>query len=166
MTSHLDRLQHELEGALVGANADSLTQAPAGKWSIAQILEHLLLTYRNTAKGLTRCLEKGSPLATRATAKQRLAALFLLTTGYFPSGRKAPERTVPRGMAVENQQAIFEEIGAMAAQLDECERKFGANTRILDHPIIGPLTVAQWRKFHWIHGRHHARQIRGRLGKA
>jgi hypothetical protein len=25
---------------------------------------------------------------------------------------------------------------------------------------LGPLTGAQWRKFHLVHGRHHARQIR------
>jgi hypothetical protein len=27
------------------------------------------------------------------------------------------------------------------------------------------LTADQWRRFHWIHGRHHARQIRERVGK-
>ncbi len=167
MTSPLDRLQKELESALLGATAESLTQTPEGKWSIAQILEHLFLTYRNTAKGLSKCLEKGSPLATRATAIQRAATLLVLNMGYFPSGRKAPERTLPRGMVAEEvQRAIFAEIRAMAAQLDECEGKFGAHTRILDHPVIGPLTVGQWRKFHWIHGRHHAKQIRVRLGKA
>lgn len=167
MTSPLDRLQKELESALAGTTADSLTQAPEGKWSIAQILEHLFLTYRNTTKGLNKCLEAGTPLAARATAMQRLATVFLLTTGYFPSGRKAPERTLPRGMPPsEVHPGIFAEMQAMAAQLDACERKFGANTKILDHPVIGPLTIAQWRKFHWIHGRHHAKQIRARSGKA
>lgn len=167
MTSHLDCLHKELEVALRGATPSSIGQIPEGKWSIAQILEHLFLTYKNTTRGLVRCLEKGTPLATRATATQRLATLFLLSTGYFPPGREAPERTLPRGMAAEEvQQAVFAEILAMSAQLDECERKFGVNTKILDHPVLGPLTVKQWRKFHWIHGRHHAKQIRARLGKA
>jgi hypothetical protein len=26
--------------------------------------------------------------------------------------------------------------------------------------MLGPLTAGQWRKFHLIHGRHHAKQIR------
>ena len=26
------------------------------------------------------------------------------------------------------------------------------------------LTIPEWLRFHWIHGRHHARQIRARLG--
>jgi len=25
--------------------------------------------------------------------------------------------------------------------------------------VLGPLTASQWRKFHWIHGRHHVKQI-------
>lgn len=167
MTSHLDRLQKELEAALLGATAISHAESPEGKWSTAQILEHLFLTYKNTAKGLSKCLEKGTPLATRATATQRLATLLLLKTGYFPPGRKAPERTVPRGMAAEEVgPALFAEIQAMACKLDECERKFGAATKLLDHPVLGPLTAEQWRKFHWVHGRHHARQIRARMGKA
>jgi hypothetical protein len=28
------------------------------------------------------------------------------------------------------------------------------------------LTAGEWRKFHWVHGRHHARQIRERIGTA
>ncbi len=165
MTSHLDRLQKELENALAGAPPETIGQTPEGRWSIAQILEHLFLTYRNTAKGLSKCLESRAPLGTQATAAQRLATFFLLTTGYFPPGRKAPERTVPRGMpAADVQKAIFDEIQTMAAQLDACEQKFGAGVKVLDHPILGPLTVEQWRKFHWIHGRHHAKQIRARLG--
>jgi hypothetical protein len=167
MTSHLDRLQKELQSALLHATAGRHEQTPAGKWSSAQILEHLFLTYKNTARGLTKCLEKGAPLATRATTTQRFATVLLLTTGYFPPGRKSPDRAAPRGMPAEDvRQALFQEIQAMASRLDECERKFGATAKLLDHPVLGPLTAEQWRKFHWIHGRHHAKQIRARTGKA
>ena len=79
----------------------------------------------------------------------------------------APERAVPRGMSPEEaQQAIAPELQKMGLGLDDCERRFGVRTKILDHPILGPLTAEQWRKFHWIHGRHHARQIRERMGKS
>ena len=62
-------------------------------------------------------------------------------------------------------QAISPELEKMASSLDYCERRFGARTKILDHPVIGPLTADEWRKFHWVHGRHHARQIRERIGR-
>jgi uncharacterized protein DUF1569 len=167
MDSYLERLHRELKGATEGATTSGLADAPAGKWNAAQILEHLYLTYKNTNKGISKCLESGAPLATGATFRHGIATLLVVKLGYLPSGRKAPERTIPRGMgAQEVQQAIFPEIQRMESGLRDCENKFGPRTRIMDHPILGPLTAAQWRKFHWVHGRHHARQIRQRLGKS
>jgi hypothetical protein len=46
----------------------------------------------------------------------------------------------------------------MDAIVAQCEARFGCG-KVLDHPILGPLTAAQWRKFHLIHGRHHVKQI-------
>jgi hypothetical protein len=167
MNSYLERLRQELEDAIGGASPSALAQAPAGKWNAAQILEHLFLTYKNTNRGMAKCLEQGAPLATRATLKQRVATVIVVNLGYVPGGRKAPERTIPRGMSPEEvQQAIAPELQRMGAGLDDCERKFGARTKIMDHPFLGPLTADGWRKFHWVHGRHHARQIRERIGKS
>jgi hypothetical protein len=100
MNSYLERLRQELEGAIGGASPSALAQAPAGKWNAAQILEHLFLTYKNTNRGMAKCLEQGAPLVTRATLKQRLATLIVVNLGYVPGGRKAPERaTPPRNVA-------------------------------------------------------------------
>ncbi len=33
------------------------------------------------------------------------------------------------------------------------------------HPRLGDLTVEEWGRFHLVHSRHHARQIRDRLGR-
>lgn len=167
MDSYLERLQRELESTTAGATAAGLEQAPAGKWNAAQILEHLFLTYKNTNKGISKCLENGAPLATAATFRHRIGTLLVVRFGYLPSGRKAPERATPRGMgAGEVRQAIFPEIQRMESGFRDCETRFGPGTKIMDHPILGPLTPAEWRKFHWVHGRHHARQIRQRLEKS
>ncbi|MGP0099551.1 MAG: DUF1569 domain-containing protein [Terriglobales bacterium] len=166
MNSYLDRLRQELESAVGGASTDQLEHAPAEKWSGTQILEHLFLTYKHTNRGLTKCLDEGRSLAKPATFGDRVATLLVVNFGYLPRGRKAPERTVPRGMAPdEARSAIAAELDKMASSLDECERKFGARVKILNHPILGPLTADEWRKFHWVHGRHHARQIREGLGE-
>jgi len=164
MDSYLERLHQELEHAIAGATPARLENAPHGKWSPAQILEHLLLTYQGTNKGVAKCLEKGCSLAGRVTFKDRIRSFVVVNLEYFPRGRRSPERAVPKGMpAGEVQRAIFAEIGQMEAGLAECERKFGPRTKIMDHPILGPFSVGQWRKFHWVHGRHHARQICERL---
>jgi Protein of unknown function (DUF1569) len=166
MDSYLERLRQELEDAMAGTNPAALANGPAGKWSPAQVLEHLFLTYQGTNKGLAKCLEKGVPLANPGTLRDRLRAFVVVNLAYFPNGRRAPERTTPRGMPAEEvQRAIIPEIQQMDAGLAECERRFGRQTKILDHPVLGPFNPRQWRKFHWVHGRHHARQIRERLGK-
>lgn len=167
MNSYLERLRLEIEDAIAGASAETLAQAPAGKWSGAQILEHLLLTYKGTNRGLAKCMEGGAPLASRPTLSDRIATLMVIKLGYLPSGRKSPERVKPRGMPFEEvRQAFSTELEQMAAALDNCEERFGAQIKILDHPFIGPLTADEWRRFHRVHGHHHARQIRARIGKA
>jgi hypothetical protein len=167
MDSSLERLRQELEDAIGSSNPSALAQAPAGKWNAAQILEHLFLTYKNTNRGMAKCVEQGAPLATRATVKQRVAALLVVNLGYMPEGRKAPERVTPRGMPLEEvQRAIVPELHRMGSGLDDCERRFGPWTKIMDHPFLGPLTAGEWRKFHWVHGRHHARQIRERTANS
>ena len=164
MDSYLERLQGELQSAIAAAGPE---QVPAGKWSVVQILEHLFLSYMYTNKGISKCLQKGTPLATGATFRNRIGTLLVVGLGYFPWGRKAPERTIPQGMGAEAvRQAIFPEIQRMESGLRECENIFGRKTKIMDHPILGPLTAAEWRKFHWVHGRHHAQQIRERLEKS
>jgi hypothetical protein len=50
--------------------------------------------------------------------------------------------------------------------ITRCEQKFGTRSRLLDHPILGPLTGSEWRKFHLIHGRHHIKQLRALRGMA
>lgn len=166
MISYLERLRRELEDAVAGASAEELAKAPAGKWSGSQILEHLLLTYKGTNRILAKCMEQGAPLATRATLGQRVGAFLVVKLGYMPAGRKAPERVMPQGMTPEEvRQAISPEIETMAAKLDECEHRFGRRTKIMDHLFLGPLTAEEWRRFHWVHGQHHARQIRERRSR-
>jgi len=167
MNSYLERLLQELEDATGKASAGDLAKAPAGKWGPGQILEHLLLTYKTTNRGLDKCREQGTPLARRVTLKDRVATLLVVNFGYIPNGRKAPERAMPRGLPLDEvRQGLEPELQKMAAALDECEGKFGVRTKIMDHPFLGPLTAEEWRKFHWVHGRHHARQIRERMGKS
>jgi hypothetical protein len=55
---------------------------------------------------------------------------------------------------------IIPAIQKMDEVLSRCEASLGGNVKILDHPILGPLTVTQWRKMHLVHGKHHAEQIR------
>lgn len=167
MNSYLERLRHELEEATENASISDLAKGPAGKWSPAQILEHLALTYKNTNRGLEKCLARNAALAGKPTLKDRFATMLVVGLGYIPEGRKAPDRVVPHGLPSEEVRNLLTiELQTMSMHLDDCERRFGERTKLLDHPFLGPLTANEWRKFHWVHGRHHARQMRERMLKS
>jgi hypothetical protein len=160
MDAHLARLKETIASATHGMSVEDLTRHPEGKWSVAEILEHLYLSYTGTIKGCLRCLEAGTPLATSTTLPQRVKAFVVVKIGKFPPGRKAPKNTEPRGIAPEK---IFADIGPQIVAMDEaitkCEERYGKKIKLLDHPILGPFTARQWRKFHWVHGRHHVKQM-------
>jgi hypothetical protein len=86
--------------------------------------------------------------------------MLVLDFGYFPSGRNSPDAAKPKGMSAE---IILGEICRRIADMDDvigkCEREFGKRAFVADHPVLGPFTMQQWRKFHWVHGRHHLKQI-------
>jgi len=160
MDPHLKTLQQEISSVISGLSLEQLSWHPPGKWCTTEILEHLYLTYTGTTKGFQRVLESGKANVTPPTLKQRGGALLVLGLSYLPSGREAPPMARPRGLPPEKVRAEIEsKIAEMDAILATCETKFGVSTKVLDHVILGPLTIAQWRKFHLVHGRHHIRQI-------
>lgn len=160
MDFYIQRLREVLERAAEGLRPEQLEQRRGDKWSAAQILEHLSLTYSGTLKGMEKCLAAGKPLATSPTTKQRVAAVVVVGLGHMPQGRKAPERSQPRGLPANEVLAqIWTNLQVMDAAITRCEHQFGSKLKILDHPILGPLSVQGWRKFHWVHGTHHAKQI-------
>src|SRR5205807_9136167 len=60
-----------------------------GKWSAADVLEHLSLTYKGTARGFAKCMQGDRPLATNLRFKQRLGIWVVTGLGYLPGGREA-----------------------------------------------------------------------------
>lgn len=146
---------------VAGLTPEQLAAHPPGKWRVAELLEHLYLTYTGTIKGFQRVAEAGKPPATTQSWTQRGRTFVVVGLGYLPSGREAPPVARPRGLPAEK---VLAEIGPKIAEMDDimaqCEKNLGARRKLLDHPTLGPLTPGQWRKFHLVHGLHHLKQIR------
>jgi hypothetical protein len=160
VNSKLVQLHQQLSNAIQGMSAEDLARHPAGKWSSAEILDHLNLTYLGTIKNCERCLAAGKPGASVDRNSKRWQRRVTIGLGYLPSGRKSPERALPRGTPIPQLTTeIFENITRMENVIAACDAQYGRGKPIAEHPILGPLTACEWRKFHWVHGRHHARQI-------
>ncbi|MGH7322489.1 MAG: DUF1569 domain-containing protein [Candidatus Rokuibacteriota bacterium] len=151
-------------GPLAGRLDADWQRAPAGKWTPAQIVEHLAI-------GLTWSAEKfeqrraHAPMVRRPrSVLQQLASFVMLGLQWYPQGFKAPEGSRPgegvtRGAAEAHFRTGF-------AKWEELQRLLLPARRadlFVKHPRLGDLTMQEWIRFHVVHARHHARQIRERL---
>lgn len=159
-TEHIRRI---LVSVTRGMTLEDWSRHPEGKWSAAEVVEHLSLTYSGTARSMQRVLEAGKPTATPLKLKQRLAIWWVTQLGRFPEGRQSPSQVAPKGLANGEPagavlKTALDNLSQMDAAIADCERRFGGIC-LSDHPVLGALNGSQWRKFHSVHARHHAEQI-------
>jgi hypothetical protein len=160
VSEYIPRLQEAIASAMRGMTREQMLRDRGGKWSIAHILEHLYLTYTGTIRACERALDRENPQVTSQTPAQRLKTLLIMTVGHFPPGIEAPRQVRPKGIPVDQVVSdIQRQIAVMEQALTCCERQMGKRKKLFNHPVLGALTGDQWRKFHWLHGRHHVRQI-------
>ena len=167
MQENLERLRSELAAAMAGLNEAEMGWRPEKRpeaWTIAQIVQHLLLTYGATRGAMRARLEKGTPTKGSPSMAQRAGQFAVTKLGYFPQGRKAPPQVEPAAeMEPRSGEAMVEEMEGslreMSRMLDEAEARFGSG-RCVTHVVLGPMSIEQWRSFHLAHGLHHVKQIR------
>jgi hypothetical protein len=91
---------------------------------------------------------------------------LVVELGHMPRGLQAPARVKPTGQpSVTAVADALAQLDHMDETLSRCEMRFGRRALLADHPILGPLSLRQWRRFHWVHTRHHMRQLRTRAGR-
>jgi Protein of unknown function (DUF1569) len=161
MHEELETVRAAIERATAGMKVEDLAWHLEGKWSSAEVLEHLALTYSGTAKGMRAAAQNDAPKVRPTTWKERFGIALVVGVGYFPAGREAPRQVTPRESDPER---VLEKIQANLSEMDkaigECEQRFGGRAIVLVHPVLGPLSLNQWRKFHRVHCLHHMKQIR------
>jgi Protein of unknown function (DUF1569) len=169
MHAVLERVVSQLSCEVLSLDAETTQLHPNGlayKWNAQQVVEHLVLGYRQTSSALETRLSKGrlSRNQTRTWVQWSLQ-LMILSFGRLPRGVPALDETMPvagRFAAMDGQQLgdlLRQEIDTMDELFDACRRKFGMD-RVAVHPFLGPLRVDQWRRFHVVHGLHHVTQLR------
>ncbi len=158
-----DHTRQHLMAEMATLDAARLNATPiSGKWSILQILEHLVVAERAVYLGLPNPADLVS--RTRGVPHHLRYALVMgvLRLGVpvrMPSPTMAPRGGRDLGDLVrmwdENQhwlRAVAERLGAAVD-----------HAAVLAHPIAGPLTVGQAVRMGQVHVNGHIRQIRQRL---
>jgi len=164
LQSLMDRIEREVAG-LSEATTQLHPDAAANHWSVQRMVEHLALNYRSTTRNLEAHLAKGH--ITRNQSRSLVEwtlQLMVLSFGHHPPGVPLLEETSPEAglfpamNGSELVELLREDLEAMDVALDRCRRKFGME-RVAVHPMLGPLRVDQWRRFHAIHGMQYLKQL-------
>lgn len=157
---HRDAVDRFVGSAMAVLEARWAEAAAPGKWSPAEIAEHLSLTY----DGVLRELAGGPGVRVRVKGLKLLVLRLLvmpkfLGQGFVPPGVRAPSEVVP--------QKADRDRGASLARFQErageFERVIGG--RLADragrisHPFFGRLTMSQGLRFVEVHLRHHTKQL-------
>jgi hypothetical protein len=167
VSPELEQIRRQAEQVTRSFSPQQWRCAREGKWSCGQILEHLRLSYTATTAGLQKVMASGKPLASKPTFQERLKTFVVVGAGYLPSGRKATKFLTPgEGRVLDSLRPFNDALVAMDASLTDAEKRFGSKLKLLEHPVIGPLNVQQWRRFHRVHGRLHLKQMSKRAREA
>lgn len=161
MVSRVADFEHVVLGPLAGRPESDWQRASAGKWTPAQIVEHLAISLERSARGFEKAA--GGQHRRPATPLERVACWLVFGLGWTPPGVRAARGTTPAArVEAADAERHFRDGLARWATLES--RAIGGDPgTFVHHPRLGDLDVEEWVRFHQWHCRHHAKQIRRRL---
>jgi hypothetical protein len=140
-----------------------------GRWSAQQVLEHLILTYELTSESVNRQLKTGRVPRNRRSILEFLLRVQTIGLGYMPNGIPAIRAFRPEECTPEDGLSIAGRFMQAAEDMDlllvAARKKFGIEASG-QHPLFGVMRVDEWRRYHALHARHHAPQLRNAIRHA
>lgn len=151
-------------GPLAGRPEADWHRAPPGKWTPAQIVQHLALGIDGNGRTFESRRTKPAMQRRPRTGPQWIGWLVVLRLGWIVPGRESPPGVRPAERP--DPASVDRQLRDGVARFLRLERELvPARSRDLfvKHPALGDLTLPEWLRFHALHSAHHARQIRARL---
>jgi hypothetical protein len=133
------------------------TPTAPGKWSPAQVVEHVAISLEEGAHVVAG---RPSKLPTVPALLRPLAKLFLKRvnkTGAFPKSKTSPGMDPPSGPATPAEGSARLE-RALAGFVEECEAR-SASGQPVRSPAFGTVRVEEYARFIEAHTRHHTKQM-------
>lgn len=155
-----DHAAKELIAAAEGVSADRwLVPRAEGKWSPAEVVEHLNLVYDVVLRELGG--EPGMQLRTRWW--QRLVLRFtivprILRGGWFPAGARAPKETRP-ALSTTDQRELISRFRDRAARFATAAANARGTTQRITHAYFGAARVPESVLLCARHIEHHTKQV-------
>lgn len=139
---------------------DAWTRPPAaGKWSPAQVAEHVAITMDQSVKILEgRSTPVSLPRLLRPLVR-RFMLRPILQRGRFMRGGKAPKDFLPSaGGVLQAEVAAALERSLFAYEQSIARQRQGGHDTF-EHPVFGRIPLADYVRLNELHARHHEAQL-------
>lgn len=157
----LEAVRSGVESRIDGVAPESLnTQPEPGRWSVAQVISHIVLAETRTVGYVSKKSSDPSQLLP-AGLKQKLMAKLIVAAMNAPFSFRAPEvvAIVPDNSDPAELRAQWARVRAeLAALLDSIPDSL-LGTCLFRHPYAGPMTLEAALDFMIAHASRHAKQI-------
>jgi hypothetical protein len=130
-----------------------------GKWSPAQVVEHVALVYELGLQLLQgTATDPSAPRWLRPLIGMIIRRTVLRTGRFMKSKTAAPFR--PRGAPASRDALVARLEAASRAFERSAEQEVERGRSTFDHPVFGRFGVADYVQFHAYHTKHHQAQLR------
>lgn len=155
----LERLEHIVLDDLEAVTGERWHQAPTGKWSLAQIVDHLGRAVDTIATAFEAQAD-AKPRGRDASPRQHLLRHLLLGAGKLPKPRAISERNRPGERPdPELVTAGFRMGVERLVSLTESWPAPKQEGIFVPHPVLGELNLPEWGRFFYVRGRQYTHQI-------
>lgn len=132
-----------------------------GKWTVAELCEHLALMYEVALEELGGRGGAALRVSPRMATALRIVLLpHILFHRSIPVSAKAPREIRPTGRAIPREEMLELLADLSTAFLIELRKAHKHDERKLNHPYFGPIRPLQLLQFSTVHVHHHRRQLK------
>lgn len=156
-----EELLHELKQL----SAEALQKHPPEKWSIAQVLAHLIVSEQLSIAYLNKKM-LGIESTVNTGLKEEFKMIALIISQRLPFKFKAPRMVVDKTPVYENIDQLITVWETTRSELKMVLEKFQDNQmkrKIYKHPVAGMLNIQQALRFFGEHIAHHTPQVKNLL---
>ncbi len=164
----LERQREQLVNAIKNSPADAYATAPTGKWSVAQIVTHLLTSERLSI-GYMKKKSLGIETLKDSGIKQAIVSGLLKISQRIPVRYKAPRVIIENTPEIPSLEESINRWNKSRSELKQFMEGISSKhvrRLIFKHPVGGMLNAEQAMKFMFEHVNHHLPQIKRLLHRS
>lgn len=163
----LERQRLQIVDQVSKLSEEAFNFSPPGKWSVAQILTHLLTSERLSV-GYMKKKSLGIEKLKDSGVKHAVVSVMLKISQRIPVRYKAPNvimGNTPQALSIEELTTRWNKSRSELKEFLESIREDHSRRLIFKHPVGGMLNTEQAVKFMYEHVNHHLPQINRLLNR-